>query len=112
MMVGASALAVALDGLAFAMLFLALGLAVPIASAIVAQVTLLFAYLVPSAPGYIGSLEVGGTMLLASLGLSRAAAAAAIMLWHGIATVIILGLGLVALHRVLRVVPRPGPGAG
>jgi uncharacterized protein (TIRG00374 family) len=101
-MVAISAAAVALDGLAFAMLFLALDVAVPILSVAVAQVTLLFAYLVPSAPGYVGSMEAGGTALLSSIGLSRGAAAGAIVLWHGVATVIIVGLGLVAMQRVLR----------
>jgi uncharacterized protein (TIRG00374 family) len=101
-MLAASAVAVALDGLAFAMLFWALGLAVPVLSAVVAQVTLLFAYLVPSAPGYVGSLEAGGTIVLSSLGLSQGAAAGAIVLWHVVATVIIVGLGLIAMQRVLR----------
>ena len=97
-----SAVAVSLDGLAFSMLFFALGLAVPIASAIVAQVTLLFTYLLPAAPGYVGSLEAGGTLLLTSIGLSPGAAAGAIVLWHALATACIVGLGVVALHRVLR----------
>jgi len=98
-----SAVAVALDGLAFAMLFRALDLAVPIASAVVAQVTLLFTYLLPAAPGYVGSLEAGGTLLLGSLGLPPASAAGAIVLWHAVATLLIVSLGLVALQRVLRV---------
>ena len=100
--VAASAIAVALDGAAFAMLFLALGLAVPFASAAVAQVTLLYTYILPAAPGYVGSLEAGGTLLLSSLGLSRDAAAGAIVLWHALATLLIVTMGLFALHRVLR----------
>jgi len=101
-LMAASAVAVGLDGLAFSMLFFALGLAVPIASALVAQVTLLFTYLLPAAPGYVGSLEVGGTLLLTSIGLSPGAAAGAIVLWHALATACIVGLGAIALHRVLR----------
>lgn len=106
-MLGVSAVAVALDGLAFAMLFRALDLAVPIASAVVAQVTLLFTYLLPAAPGYVGSLEAGGTLLLGSLGLSPGAAAGAIVLWHAVATLLIVSLGVFALHRVLRVAAVP-----
>ncbi len=102
LMLVASVVAVALDGLAFAMLFAALDLTIPTVSAVVAQVTLLFAYLVPSAPGYVGSLEAGGTLLLSSLGLSRGAAAGAMVLWHVVATLLIVGLGLVAMQRVLR----------
>src|SRR5215467_3989051 len=97
-----SAVAVSLDGLAFAMLFFALGLAVPITSAIVAQVALLFMYLLPAAPGYVGTLEAGGTLLLTSIGLTPGAAVGAIVLWHVVATASIVGLGVVALHRVLR----------
>ena len=102
LLVATSAVAVSLDGLAFAMLFFALGLAVPITSAIVAQVTLLFMYLLPAAPGYVGSLEAGGTLLLTSIGLAPGAAVGAIVLWHVVATASIVGLGVVALHRVLR----------
>ncbi|HKF16349.1 MAG TPA: lysylphosphatidylglycerol synthase transmembrane domain-containing protein [Candidatus Dormibacteraeota bacterium] len=103
LLLATSALAVSLDGLAFAMLFSALGLGVPIASAVVAQVTLLFMYLLPAAPGYVGSLEAGGTLLLTSIGLAPGAAAGAIILWHALATASIVGLGVVALYRILRV---------
>ena len=90
-----------LDGLAFAMLFMALGLGVPIFSALVTQVTLLYATLLPSAPGYVGSLEAGGTLLLTSaLGLPRATAAGAMVLWHTLAAVTVVGLGLVAIHQL------------
>jgi len=65
-------------------------------------VTLLFMYLLPAAPGYVGSLEAGGTLLLTSIGLAPSAAVGAIILWHGLATASIVGLGVVALHRVLR----------
>jgi len=50
---------------------------------------------------------ITGTLLLSSLGLSRGAAAGAIVLWHMVATLLIVGLGLVAMQRVLR----PGSGA-
>jgi glycosyltransferase 2 family protein len=100
-MVGASAVAVMLDGLAFAMLFMALGLAVPLLSAVVTQVTLLYATLLPSAPGYVGSLEAGGTLLLGNaLGLPRATAAGAMVLWHLMAAFMVVALGVVALYRL------------
>jgi glycosyltransferase 2 family protein len=100
-MIGASAVAVMLDGLAFAMLFMALGLAVPLLSAVVTQVTLLYATLLPSAPGYVGSLEAGGTLLLGNaLGLPRATAAGAMVLWHAMAAFMVIALGLVALYQL------------
>ena len=101
LMLGASAVAVMLDGLAFAMLFTALGLAVPLFSALVTQVTLLYTTLLPSAPGYVGSLEAGGTFLLSNaLGLPRATAAGAMVLWHALAALMVVALGLVAVQQL------------
>jgi uncharacterized protein (TIRG00374 family) len=97
-----SALAVAADGMAFAMLFWGLGLTVPVMSAVVTQVTLLYASLIPAAPGYVGSMEAGGTLLLVSVGLSRPAAVGAMVLWHALATVVIVVLGVIALNRLRR----------
>jgi uncharacterized protein (TIRG00374 family) len=101
LMLAASAVAVMLDGLAFAMLFAALGLAVPLFSALVTQVTLLYATLLPAAPGYVGSLEAGGTFLLSNaLGLPRATAAGAMVLWHALAALMVVGMGLVAIQQL------------
>jgi uncharacterized protein (TIRG00374 family) len=98
-----SAVAVVFDGFAFALLFKALGLAVPIVSAIITQVALLYAYLLPAAPGYVGTLEAGGTLLLANgLGLDRGAAAAAMVVWHGLGAAVVIGLGLLAVHQLRR----------
>jgi uncharacterized protein (TIRG00374 family) len=97
----ASIAAVTLDGLAFAVLFMSLGLAVPVLSAIVTQVSLLFAYLVPSAPGYVGSLEATGEFLLTNgLGLNSSVAAGAIVLWHAIGAVLVLVVGMAAFQRL------------
>jgi uncharacterized protein (TIRG00374 family) len=98
-----SAVAVTFDGLAFALLFVALGLSVPVLSAVVAQVALLYAYVMPSGPGYVGSLEATGTYLLTSgLGLPLASATGAILLWHALGATAVLALGLLALERLRR----------
>ncbi len=104
-----SATAMLLDGLAFFMLFPALGLAVPVASAIVTQVTLLYTYVLPAAPGYVGSLEAMGTFLLSSIGLSRPVAAGAIVLWHLVGAAVVIGLGLIALYGLRRSRPLSHP---
>jgi glycosyltransferase 2 family protein len=97
----ASAVAVGLDGLAFAMLFQALGLAISIASAMVTQVTLLYATVLPSAPGYVGSLEAAGTLILShGLGLAAGPAAGAIVLWHVTGAAVVLGAGAVGLFML------------
>jgi len=93
-----SAAAVLFDGLAFAMLLRSLGLAVSMVSAVVAQVTLLYAYALPSAPGYLGSLEAAGTFILShGLGVGAGSAAGAMLLWHAAGAAVVLGVGALAL---------------
>lgn len=97
----ASGAAVVLDGLAFAMLFRSLGLGVSVVSAIVAQVTLLYATVLPAAPGYLGSLEAVGTVVLShGLGLGAGPAAGAVFLWHAAGAAVILGAGALALFNL------------
>jgi glycosyltransferase 2 family protein len=113
LLAAASALAVLCDGLAFAMLFHSLGLAVPVASAVVAQVALLYAYVLPAAPGYVGSLEATGTLVLSGgLGLQAGAAAGAIVVWHVAGAAVILGLGAVALWKLRGQFGAPEPAIG
>lgn len=93
-----SAAAVLFDGLAFAMLLRSLGLAVSVVSAVVAQVTLLYAYVLPAAPGYLGSLEAAGTLILShGLGVGPGSAAGAMLVWHAAGAAIVLGVGAIAL---------------
>ena len=93
-----SAAAVLFDGLAFAMLLNSLGLAVSAVSAVVAQVTILYATVLPSAPGYLGSLEAAGTLVLSQgLGLGAGSAAGAMLVWHAAGAAIIVGVGALAL---------------
>jgi uncharacterized protein (TIRG00374 family) len=98
---GLSLAALVIDGLAFALLFQVLGIALPLGSVLAAYAALLLTFTIPAAPGYIGSLEVAGSLLLGSgLGLSKAAAAGATVLWHVTSAAIVLILGLVAWQRV------------
>jgi uncharacterized protein (TIRG00374 family) len=98
LLAAASAAAVLFDGLAFAMVLRSLGLAVSVVSAVVAQVTLLYAYVLPSAPGYLGSLEAAGTFILShGLGVGAAPAAGAVLVWHAAGAAIVLGVGALAL---------------
>ena len=93
-----SAAATLCDGLAFAMLLRSLGLAVSVVSAVVTQVTLLYATVLPSAPGYLGSLEAAGTFILShGLGLGVSSAAGAVLVWHAAVAAIVLGVGALAL---------------
>jgi uncharacterized membrane protein YbhN (UPF0104 family) len=98
LLAASSAVAVLFDGLAFAMLLRSLGLAVSVVSAVVAQVTLLYAYVLPSAPGYVGSLEAAGTFILSNgLGVGPGSAAGAMLVWHAAGAAVVLGVGALAL---------------
>src|SRR5205807_7234812 len=70
---------------------------------IVGYAALLLTYVLPAAPGYVGSLELVGTLILgAGLGLPKAAAAGAIVLWHLLNGATVLALGLLALSVLQR----------
>jgi glycosyltransferase involved in cell wall biosynthesis len=104
---GLSIAALIVDGLAFGVLFQALGIAVAPLSAMAAYAALLLTFTIPAAPGYVGSLEVVGSLLLGGgLGLPKAAAAGAIVLWHAVSAALLLILGLVALSRLRPVASR------
>src|SRR5437588_2172611 len=71
--------ALGLDALAFSLLFVALDLPVALPSAVASYAALLLTFTVPAAPGYVGSLELAGSLVMgAGLGLSSAAAAGAV----------------------------------
>jgi glycosyltransferase involved in cell wall biosynthesis/uncharacterized membrane protein YbhN (UPF0104 family) len=109
---GLTAVALAIDAFNFSLLFWALGISVPTLNAMAAYPALLLAFAVPAGPGYVGSLEVAGSLILGGgLGLSAAAAAGATVLYHAITAGYSLVLGLLGLvllggKRRVRV---PGP---
>src|SRR6266851_4187221 len=109
---GLTAIALLIDAFNFSLLFWALGISVPTLRAMAAYPALLLAFAVPAGPGYVGSLEVAGSLILGGgLGLGAAAAAGATLLYHaitaGYALVLgLLGLALVGGKRRARV---PGP---
>jgi glycosyltransferase 2 family protein len=82
---GWTALALVIDAFNFTLLFAALGVDVPPLKAMAAYPALLLSFAVPAGPGYLGNLEVAGSLVLGGgLGLSPAVAAGAIVLYHAI----------------------------
>src|SRR2546427_58530 len=61
---GLTAIALAIDAFNFSLLFWAVGVPVPTLKAMAAYPALLLAFAVPAGPGYVGSLEVAGSLLL------------------------------------------------
>jgi glycosyltransferase involved in cell wall biosynthesis/uncharacterized membrane protein YbhN (UPF0104 family) len=94
-------LALAIDAFNFTLLFTAVGISVPALKAMAAYPALLLSFAIPAGPGYLGNLEVAGSLVLhGGLGLSAPVAAGAIVLYHAITAGNALALGLVGFFLV------------
>ncbi len=101
--------ALAVDALGFSLLFVALDIHVPLFSAMLGYVALVLSYALPGAPGYVGSLEVAGAVVLgAGLGLEKSVASGATVLWHALSATAVLALGLPGLRVLARARAEPG----
>ena len=90
-----SILALALDGFNFSLLFTALGLQVNPLAAMGAYPAFVLVFVVPSAPGYVGTLELAGSLVMGlGLNLAAASAAAATLVWHALTAIVVLATGL------------------
>src|SRR5256885_9486586 len=82
---GLTVLALVIDAFNFTLLFVAVGISVPPLKAMAAYPALLLSFAVPAGPGYLGNLEVAGSLILGGgLGLAAGVAAGAIVLYHAI----------------------------
>jgi len=96
-----TALALAIDAFNFTLLFAAVGIQVPQLQAMAAYPALLLSFAVPAGPGYVGNLEVAGSLVLGGgLSLASAVAAGAIVLYHAITAATALALGLLSFFLV------------
>jgi len=98
---GLTAIALVIDAFNFTLLFAAVGIDVPVLKAMAAYPALLLSFAVPAGPGYVGNLEVAGSLVLGGgLGLAPAVAAGAIVLYHAITALNALALGLLSFFLV------------
>jgi glycosyltransferase involved in cell wall biosynthesis/uncharacterized membrane protein YbhN (UPF0104 family) len=98
---GLTGLALLIDAYNFTLLFTAVGVQVPTLKAMAAYPALLLSFAVPAGPGYLGNLEVAGSLVLGGgLGLAPAVAAGAIVLYHAITASFALVLGLLGFLLV------------
>ena len=98
---GLTVLALAIDAFNFTLLFAAVGIDVPLLKAMAAYPAILLSFAVPAGPGYLGNLEVAGSLVLGGgLGLAPAVAAGAIVLYHAITALNALALGALSLFLV------------
>jgi len=82
---GLTVVALVIDAFTFTLLFTAVGVSVPPFKAMAAYPAILLSFAVPAGPGYLGNLEVAGSLVLGGgLGLAAGVAAGAIVLYHAI----------------------------
>ncbi len=94
-------LALVIDAFTFTLLFAAVGVSVPTLKAMAAYPALLLSFAIPAGPGYLGNLEVAGSLVLhGGLGLATPVAAGAIVLYHAITAGNALVLGLLSFLLV------------
>src|SRR5216117_409121 len=94
-------LALVIDAFNFTLLFTAVGISVPTLKAMAAYPALLLSFAVPAGPGYLGNLEVAGSLVLGGgLGLASGVAAGTIVLYHAITAANALSLGVLSLFLV------------
>jgi len=98
---GLTVLALVIDAFNFTLLFVAVGVDVPVLKAMAAYPALLLSFAVPAGPGYLGNLEVAGSLVLGGgLGLPAGVAAGAIVLYHAITAANALTLGVISFFLV------------
>ena len=93
--------ALLIDAFNFSLLFVAVGIQVPLLKAMAAYPAILLSFAVPAGPGYLGNLEVAGSLVLGGgLGLAPPVAAGAIVLYHAITAGYALVLGVLSFFLV------------
>ncbi len=92
-----SLLAILLDGLFFHILFLSLRAEPSLVTSLVGSALLALSYLVPSAPGYLGTTEAFGSLIFNALGVEPALAASTVVLGHALTALLVISLGGVSL---------------
>src|SRR6266571_229477 len=98
---GLTVLALGIDSFNFTLLFTAVAIDVPLFKAMAAYPALLLSFAIPAGPGYLGNLEVAGSLVLGGgLGLASGVAAGAIVLYHAITAANALSLGVLSLFLV------------
>ena len=84
-----SLLAAVLDGILFYFLLLSLGAEFPLAIVLTGFALFTLTFLVPGAPGYIGSMEVFGSLVFGALGMGVEIAASTVVLFHALNAVML-----------------------
>lgn len=96
LMLGLSLVAILNDALGLYLLFLALNLHVNFGVVATGFGLLTLSFIVPGAPGYIGSTEAFGLLIFVTLGIEKDLAAGVVLLNHALTSSLFVGLGLIS----------------
>ena len=99
-LLGLSMAAALIDASMFYCLFVSVGAVLPPAIVVTGYSLFVVTFLVPGAPGYVGSMEAFGSLIFGALGAGQALAASIVVLYHAL-NAIILGLSGSAAMWVL-----------
>jgi uncharacterized membrane protein YbhN (UPF0104 family) len=80
-----------IDAGVFYLMFASLGARVPPMVVLTGYALFVVTFIVPGAPGYVGSMEAFGSLIFGALGAGQALAASMVVLFHAL-NAIILGL--------------------
>jgi uncharacterized protein (TIRG00374 family) len=97
LMVLLSLVAIIVDATGLYLLFLSLAPPATFTVIVTGFALLTLTYLIPGAPGYIGSTEAFGSLFFTSLGIETELAASAVLLNHAVTSAAMVSLGGVAL---------------
>ncbi len=99
MMLGITVLAYGADAAIWYFSFMALGVNMNFLKMYLGQLLSALTYLIPAAPGYVGSAEASGLLILSGIfGIQANLASAMIVLFHIIAAVFVLVFGLISIY--------------
>ena len=96
--IGLSFVAALLDAGVFYLLFMSVGNPVPPLVALTGYALFAITFIVPGAPGYIGSMEAFGSLVFgAALGIPQAASASVVLIFHALNALLLGLLGGIAI---------------
>lgn len=101
LMMGVTVLAYAVDAAVWYFTFIALGSNQSYIKMYLGQLLSALTYLVPAAPGYVGSAEASGLLILSGIfGIEPNFASAMVVLFHVLSAVFVLFFGLISIYSL------------
>ncbi len=89
------------DGLTIYLVFLSLGVDIPYIKTFLAQFLSALTFLIPAAPGYVGSAEASALVVFSFvLGIDQNLASSMVLIYHALLAIFIIGYGIFCLYAL------------